>query len=134
MRQRSVNSSTLDWQFGGGLSNYVQNQAAAIQLINSRILCFLGDCFFDAGNGIPWFQYLGSTGAAQSQLALQLAVQATILNTQDDLGNQIVTAMIQLSVNLNRGARSLSISYEAATIYSTITSALFFELYGVGSA
>lgn len=129
MRLRAT-TSTGDWQFGGGLANYVQNQTAAIQFINSRLLCFLGDCFFDAGNGIPWFQYLGTPGA-QTQLALQLAVAATLLNTTDDLGNQLVLGINQLNINVNAQTRKLSIQYEAITLYSTVTSQFVYNLSAI---
>ena len=116
-----------DWTYGTGQNNYLSGQAAAEQLIKTRILSFLGDCFFDSTSGIAWFSYLGSLN---SELALNLAVSATILNTTDENGNQIVTGMQQLSIVLNRQSRNLSVSYQAVTIYSVITSAFSYDLNG----
>jgi hypothetical protein len=124
-----ANDSGGDWTFGAGKNNYLQNQAAAIQLIQTRLLSFVNDCFFDSTSGVNWFGYLGSTGA-NNQLALQLAVSAVILNTQDQNGNQIVQGLQQLSVSLNRTTRKVSISYQAVTVYSTITSSFVYDIGG----
>lgn len=121
--------STGDWTFGAGQNNYLQNQNAAEQLIQTRVLSFLNDCFFDSAAGINWFAYLGSVGA-NNQLSLQLAVSACILNTPDQNGNQIVQGLQQLSVNLNRQTRGVSISYQAVTVYSVITSSFSYDIGG----
>lgn len=114
----SALDSNGDWTFGSGLNNYVSGNDAVAELIDTRLLCFLGDCFFDAGAGINWFGYLGG----KDQLSLNLAVSACILNTQDSFGNQVVTGLQQLSINLNHNTRALSISYVVSTLFSGGTS------------
>jgi len=127
MRVRNIDSGTGDWEFGAGAANYATGQAAAQIMIKTRLLCFYGDCFFDANAGIPWLNYLGTIGSS-NQLALNLAISGTILNTPDENGNQIVTGLLQLSLNLNPKTRALSISYNAITIYSVITDQFEFDL------
>lgn len=126
MRVRALDSSG-DWTYGAGQNNFVTAQAAAIEMINTRLLSFLGDCFFDTGAGIDWFNYLGGG----NELSLNLAVSAVILNTPDENGNQIVTGLQQLSINLNPETRNLSISYQAVTIYSVVTSVFTYDLNGI---
>lgn len=41
-----------DWTFGQGKGNYLTNQAAIAQNVQTRLLSFLGDCFFDPTAGI----------------------------------------------------------------------------------
>lgn len=118
-----------DWTFGKGKNDYVSGNAAAAELIQTRLLSFLGDCFFDTGAGIDWFTYLGNVG---TELPLNLAVSATILNTPDQNGNQIVTGINQLSIVLNRQTRNLSIQYQVTTVYSTVTGSFSYDLNGIG--
>lgn len=112
-----------DWTFGQGLNNYFRNNKAIVQSINTRLQCFLGDCFFDLGSGIDWFNYLGSKNSA---LALNLAVSATIINTEN------VTALQQLSLNLNDATRVLTITYQVQTVYSVTNSVFTFDTNSIG--
>lgn len=98
-----------DWTFGKGRNNYLRNNAAIVQAIDTNLLSFLGDCFFAIGFGIDWFNLLGS----KEQLALNLAVSAQILNTPG------VTALLQLSIDRN-AARALTIQYVVTTIYTGV--------------
>ncbi len=125
MRIRAL-TATGDWTYGKGQNDYNTGQAAAAELIQSRLLSFLGDCFFDTGAGIDWFGYLGG----KDELSLNLAVSATILNTPDQNGNQIVTGLQQVSVVLNRATRNLAIQYQAITVFSVVTGAFTYDLGG----
>lgn len=125
MRVRALDSFN-DWTFGKGQNDYNTGQAAVVEMISTRLLSFLGDCFFDTGAGIDWFGYLGG----KDQLALNLAVSATILNTPDENGNQLITGIDQLSIVLNHVTRNLSISYQATSIYSTVTATFSYDLNG----
>ena len=103
-----------DWTFGSGKNNYIVGNAAVAQNIKTRLQSFLGDCFFDTTAGLDWFNLVGS----KSQIALQLAISSTILNTID------VTGILALSVSLN-AQRILSVSYQVQTTYSTVISDTF---------
>lgn len=106
-----------DWTFGAGKSNYVQANAAVVQNINTRLSSFVGNCFFDLGMGIDWFNLLGY----KDQLALDLAVSTMILKTPE------VTGIIQLFTDLNRKTRNYTVVYNVQTVYSTASSQFVFD-------
>lgn len=99
-----------DWTFGKGKNDYLQARRAVQQNIRTRLLSFLGDCFFNIEAGIDWFNLLGS----KNQIALNLAVSTVLLNTDG------VTSILQLELDLDRRTRDLTISY-AVTIVAGIT-------------
>lgn len=110
-----------DWLFGKGRNDYRQNQAAIAQNIQTRLNSFLGDCFFDTGAGIDWFNLLGG----KDQTALNLAINAVILNTEG------VTGMLQLGANLDETTRVFLVQYKVQTIYSVLSSSFQYDLNGV---
>lgn len=96
-----------DWNFGKGRNDYLTANEAIGQNIKTRLQSFLGDCFFDVKAGLDWFNLLGS----KNQLALELAVRATILNTTG------VTAIIDVSITLENN-RAIKMQYTVETVYS----------------
>ena len=119
MRTRALDSNH-DWLFGAGTSDYVVNNAAIAQNINTRLSSFLGNCFFDVGAGVNWFNLLGNSGP-NAQLELNLAISTTILNTTG------VTGLLQLSISTSQDTRLFSVSYQVNTIYSTVTSSFVYS-------
>lgn len=115
MRVRALDGNH-DFTFGSGRSNYLQNNAAIAQNTNTRLSSFLGDCFYDLGAGIDWFNLLG----AKDQTAVKLAVSSTILNTEG------VTGIQEISFGLN-AKRQFSVSYTEQTVYSTTSSVFTFD-------
>lgn len=107
MRVRAIDVNH-DWLFGKGQNDYVRNLYAVIQNINTRLNSFLGDCFFDNGAGVDWFNLLGG----KDQISLNLAISSVILNTQD------VTGINQLSVAVS-SARNITVTYTVQTSYSS---------------
>jgi len=105
---RAIDSNG-DWTFGRGLNDYRSNQAAVVQNIDTRLKCFLGDCFFDQGAGINWIGFLGS----KDRVGLNLSIAATILNTRE------VLSMIQLFESLSSG-RVFAVSYNVSTAYGVV--------------
>lgn len=97
-----------DWTFGKGKNNYLSANKAIVQNIDTRLNSFLGDCFFALDAGLDWFNLLGS----KDQLALELAVRAVILNTDD------VTGIVSLNINLVHSTRAITMTYTVNTIYS----------------
>jgi len=106
--------ATHDWQFGKGRNDYKRNLNAVVQNINTRLNSFLGDCFFDMGGGIDWFNLLG----AKDQTALNLAISAVILNTA------YVTGLLQISANPDV-ARRFTVRYAVVTSFSSTASGVF---------
>jgi len=112
-------TATGDWTFGQGLSNYKTGQAAVAQNIQTRLSSFLGDCFFDQGAGIDWFNLMGS----KNQVALNLAINAVILNTAN------VTGILQVAINVST-ARRITIQYRVQTTYSVLSDVFQYDLGG----
>lgn len=96
-----------DWIYGTGKNAYVtENQEIALN-VETRILSFLGNCFFDTDAGIDWFNLLDYNKREQ----LENAVQDTIIQTPGVTGIN--------SVDVLTGAnRQIRISYDIQTIYS----------------
>lgn len=115
MRVRAIDGAH-DWLFGKGQNDYVQGRNACVQNINTRLYEFLGDCFFNNGAGINWFELLGS----KDQTTLNLSISAVILNTQD------VTGINQINATLTE-ARNFSVEYEVATSYGTAADTFVFD-------
>lgn len=112
--------NTGDWLFGKGKNDYKSKNDAIAQNIQTRLQSFLGDCFFETTAGIDWFGFLGG----KDQIALNLAISATILNTEN------VTGIKQLSINLT-AARLFVVSYNVQTTYSTVQDAFQYDLNGI---
>lgn len=116
MRVRAIDNATGDWLFGKGANDYRVNNDAVTQNINTRLNSFLGDCFFDQGAGINWFNLLG----AKDQTALNLAISTVILNTPQ------VVRILQLAVSLS-DKRRMTVTYRVLTSYSVSTSGFVFD-------
>lgn len=103
-----------DWTFGKGKNNYLRGKKALMLNLKTRLLSFLGDCFFDLSAGIDWFNLLG----AKDQLALKLAISATILNTPE------ITGIISLNLSVNPRTRAASITYSVSSAYGAFSDSL----------
>lgn len=126
MRVRAL-TSLGDWTFGAGRNNYLVANAAAGQAIATRLSSFLGDCFFAQTAGIDWWTFLGGS---KDQLALQLAISAIILNTQSQ-GQNVVTGINNLVLNLDHPTRAFTVSYSVSTVFGLVESVVDQNL-GVG--
>lgn len=97
-----------DWTFGSGRNNYVsENQEIALNL-KTRILSFLGDCFFATNEGIDWFNLLDY----RYQDRLENAVQEVVINTPGVTGINSIDVVIGAN-------RQIRIMYDIQTIYSS---------------
>lgn len=102
-----------DWIYGKGLEDYKNGNLAIAQTIVTRLKSFLGDCFFATNAGIDWFNLLGS----KNELALNLAVSATILNTPN------ILSIEQLSIVLNSD-RQITIKYKVKTTFGLVAATI----------
>lgn len=105
MRVRAV-SDNLDWTFGKGNNNYVDQDMAIAQNIKSRLLAWEGDCFWALQDGIDWRNLLDKG----QEEALKLAIRSNILQAYG------VAKITELSAVLSAD-RKLSITYAVETIY-----------------
>jgi len=106
MITRSIDSNH-DWNFGKGKQDYLAENDALAQNIQTRIMSFLNDCFFDLAAGIDWFNFLGS----KNIVGLRLAVSGVILQTTG------VNELNELSFELDAN-RSLLIQYSVTSAWS----------------
>ena len=100
-------SGNGDWVFGSGKNSYVTENLEIGVNIQTRVLSFLGDCFFASEEGIDWFNLL----EMGKQEQLENSVQETIKNTPG------VTAINSVDVVLG-ASRRITINYDVQTIYS----------------
>ena len=101
-----------DWTFGVGRNNYViENQEIELN-IETRVLSFLGDCFFAITEGIDYWNLL----EYNKQDQLENAVMNTIAQT--DGVQKVENVDILLGSN-----RHITLSYTIYTIYSTTLNA-----------
>lgn len=122
MRVRALTSSG-DWTFGQGQNDYVVAQQAVRQIIQTRVLSFLGNCFFDLGAGIDWFNLLGTS----QQQALNLAISAVILNLPP---SGTITGIVQTSLTYSPASRNISFTYQVISIYSVLQGTFAYDLGG----
>lgn len=120
MRVRAIDIEN-DWLFGKGQNDYRQNVDAVTQTIKTRLQSFLGDCFFDTGAGIDWFNLLGG----KSTLQLNLAIKAVILNTEN------VTGILELFTLLDSD-RTFTVQYRVQTTYSISGDTFTYDFNTVG--
>ena len=107
-----------DWTFGAGKNNYRTNLNALAQNLQTRLLCFLGDCFFDLTTGINWWFYLGSRNR---QDELQMEVADVILSTEN------VTSIENLQMDLNAN-REIKLTYTIDTALGRLDGEVFYNI------
>lgn len=100
-------SGNGDWVFGSGKNSYVTENLEIGVNIQTRVLSFLGDCFFATEEGIDWFNLL----EMGKQEQLENSVQETIKNTPG------VSAINSVDVVMGANRR-ITITYNVQTIYS----------------
>ena len=95
-----------DWSFGHGTSSYVSGNDAIGINIKTRILSWVGDCFFDVNAGIDWVNRLGSKnqrGLLEGDLrriilssfgVTAITSFATVLNIRAFMANYAVNTIV----------------------------------------
>ena len=96
-----------DWDFGNGYGSYVTEEQEIALNVKTRVLSFLGDCFFATNEGIDWWNLLDY----RYQDRLENAVQDVIKNTPG------VTAINSVDVLVGAN-RKIRLHYDIQTIYS----------------
>ena len=106
LRVRAITSEG-EWTFGKGKQSYKVDEEAIAQNVKTRVMSFLGDCFFDMKAGIDWLNLL-DTGRRNDLLR---SIQLTILGTEG------VVAIN--SVDYYTQDRKLVIIYDIKTVFSS---------------
>lgn len=100
--------SSGDWVFGKGGADYLTLNAAIGLNIKTRLLSWLGDCFFAQTEGVDWRNRLGS----KNQLTLLSLDLRRIISQSSG-----VTGIVSFNVDLTP-ERVVNASYTVDTIYS----------------
>ena len=101
MRFRGVDSNG-DWVFGKGRNSYLTDDEALMLNIKTRLLEFLGDCFFDMEKGIDWWNLMGGKNLRK----VLVDVQRTILRSYQ------VKRIVNMEYSLKNRVLSISIAIE----------------------
>ena len=110
MRFRSLDG-TGDWNFGQGLESYAVDDNAIAFDVQTKVMSFFKDCWFDPTAGIDWLRLLGTKSTAQE---IQLSIRGAILQAAG------VTKVN--SVDFVYQGRKLTVSYNINTIFSNNSS------------
>lgn len=95
-----------DWTWGIGKNNYVIRSQEIALNVKTRILSFLGDCFFAPTEGIDWWHLL----EYNKQAELENSVMATIAETDG------VESVEQVDSYIN-SSRQITVIYKYTDIY-----------------
>lgn len=98
-----------DWTFGQGLDNYATKNNAIGLNIKTRILSWVGDCFFDIGAGIDWLNRLGFKNR---RLLLESDLRTIILKSFGIVG------LIKFNTELN--GRNFVANYSVNSTFTSI--------------
>lgn len=96
-----------DWTFGSGKGNYISQNPAIGLNIKTRILSWLGDCFFDEEAGIDWTNRLGSKN---QRALLEMDLKRIILQSFGVTGIENFDTLLQ--------NRLFQADYSVNTIFS----------------
>ena len=109
MRIRNLDTND-DWTFGKGLQDYAIDEAGILLNLKTRLLSFLGDCFFAKQEGIDWFNFIGSKNLTPR---IEIAVTKVINNSEG------ITEVILLDFFQDSQTRALTFNYTVSTVFST---------------
>lgn len=101
-------TSTNDWQFGNGLNSYLVGEAAIEANIRTKLLEWVGNCYFNLLAGIDWKNRLD----VGQQQALLIEIKNLVLNCYG------VVAITSISANFNSATRFDAITINLMTIFS----------------
>lgn len=112
-----------DWSFGKGLSDYAADEQAIEQNIKTRILSWVGDCFFALPEGVDWRNRL----EIGQQTELLEEVKSIILQSFGVVGINSLTGVFTGST------RNFLITYNIQTIFSPSFQSTIIQNSGVVS-
>ena len=106
-------SPSGDYTFGNGQLNFYQDSPQAVgQLVQTRILLWLGEWFLDINEGTPFMQ--GILGKKSLDVA-NATIKSRILGTQG------VTGITNITSSVNPSTRVFTFSADIDTIYGPTT-------------
>lgn len=112
-----------DWTYGKGLSDFLQNQAAIVQNVRTRILSWVGDCFFALQEGVDWNSRLD----VGQQAALVQEIKTVVLQSSGVVGVNSIEA------DLDPVTRRITFTVDIVTIFSQSFKQVIEQTAGLGS-
>jgi len=103
--------SAGDWTFGQGLGNYATGEPAIQENIKTKLMVFLGECFFALNDGIDWWNFIGGKNPA--------AQAGIILQSRQIIAKAYGVVRVK-SVNAVLINRRLAVTYAITDIYSRV--------------
>lgn len=98
-----------DWAFGCGKANYLKNNDAILQNVQTRLKSFKNDWFLDQDANIDWFNILGQKDTKETILK---EVERVTLQTEG------VTRANLIEIDEDKTTRKANINIDLDTIYS----------------
>ena len=96
-----------DWIFGKGKHDYVSDSISIALNIRTRLLSWVGDCFFDINAGVDWLNRLGSKNQVE---LLKLDLRRVLLQSFG------VTSIEKIDIVFTE--RNFTATYTINTIYT----------------
>jgi len=106
MKVRAIDEKH-DWIFGKGIQGYKVNSLAVKQRIETHLLSFYYDCFFDLEFGVDWKNFWGSKGK-EKEIIISCRKQILLIDE--------VSSCEFLNADLSE-SRKFTISYKVIDIY-----------------
>ena len=99
-----------DWRFGNGQQSFFTDEAAINANVRTKLLVFLGECFFALQLGVDWWNIIGAKNpGAQAAIILQTR---TIIS-----GCYGVVKITSISLSQNQ-SRHFTLTYNIDTIFT----------------
>ncbi len=102
---------TGDWTFGRGRQSYFTDSQAISANIRTRLLVYLGECFFALKDGVDWRNLIG--GKNPLAMANIVAQCRTIIATSYG-----VAKINSVTADFFPGTRRLNVTYDIDTIFT----------------
>lgn len=100
-----------DWEFGSGRGSYFTAEAAINANIRTRLLVWLGECFFALQDGVDWKNLLGGK-RPEAQQGIILQCRTIIVASFG------VVKLNTLNAVFDPRSRKLNVTYTISTIFS----------------
>lgn len=91
------------------INKFIEQSAATIQAVTTRLRLFRGEYFLDLSKGVPWYQEVFIKPSRQSEV--ERIIRNTILQTEG------VQELLAFDGDFNGNTRKLTVSFTAKTIY-----------------
>lgn len=106
---RGIDGSN-DWAFGNGRQSYLTGEAAVAANIKTRLMTFLGECFFALDAGVDWWNLIGAKNP-QAQANIILQCREIIIQSEGVVRINSIAAVMD-------SRRKLTLTFNIDTIFT----------------